>query len=291
MRVITVCGPTASGKTDLAVALARHFKTEIVSYDSLQIYKGLDIGTAKPSQELLKEIRHHFIDIIDPDETYSAGEYRRAALETLSRLKTKSVVVMVGGTGFYLKALIDGMFDTPATTPEVKRIIESRLEKEGRQKLYEELKIKDPEAALRVHLNDTYRLLRAHEILLMTGKPMSQKLTGEKFPYEVQKLGILKDRSKLREAVVARTEKMIDSGLVEETAKLKEKYPDFETLRPLQSIGYKETLAYLEGYITREELRDLIVKNTMALAKRQMTWLRKDREVKWATDFSDLDKI
>ncbi len=285
MKLVVICGATATGKSNLSLNLARKLKCEIINFDSVQVYKELNIGTAKPSASELKEIPHHLIDIVKPSELFTAGDFRRRALDILSSLSTKyEHCILVGGTGFYLNALLNGMFPAPPSDELVKhKLMKELCGERGLGKLYEELQQRDPVAALKIHGNDSYRILRALEIMRSQGKSLTEirkEFKAEKLPYEVIKIGLRREKGILREAILRRSEQMVDEGLVNEVRGLISKYG--ADLRPLSSVGYKETAQFLNGEISSvSELISRISMSTLQLAKRQTTWFKRDPEMRW----------
>jgi tRNA dimethylallyltransferase len=281
--LVCICGATATGKTDLAAAIAQELGTEIVSFDSVQVYKRLDIGTAKPTPEILKRVKHHLIDEIEPTESFTAGDFKKRAEELIAVLAPRSKpIVLVGGTGFYLQALLKGMYEVPQVSDELKARLNQEAKTKGNLPLYNELKTLDAEYAAKIHVNDTYRILRALELLRSGSKKVSEiqkAFTQAERPYQIVEFGLVRPRDELAKAVEARTNHMIKSGLIEETRSLLKDFP--QGLKPLESVGYKETVAFLKGELPIEELQSAIVKSTMQLAKRQMTWFKRDIAIEW----------
>jgi tRNA dimethylallyltransferase len=281
-RLVVICGPTATGKTEVAFELAKNLKTEIISFDSIQVYKELNIGAAKPTLELRKIIPHHLVDEIDPFVNFSAGDFRKRALEEILKLSTKKYIVLVGGTGFYLQALIKGMYAIPPIDPKIKEDLLKEAESRGMAALYDELKIKDGEYAKKIHPNDRYRILRGLEVLRSGVKSISEmkeEFKPEDFPFEVLQFGLRRKKEVLKEAIQSRTEFMLASGLIEETKSLLQKYP--RNLRPLESVGYKEVVKFVSGELPQENLVPAIVSSTLQLAKRQSTWFKRDKKIQW----------
>lgn len=292
---LAILGPTASGKTKLAVQLANRLNGEIICIDSTTVYKGLDIGSSKPSAEEKTMATHHLLDIAHPNEPFSAFHFVQLAEKTINEIVSRGKLPMiVGGTYFYLRALQFGMFDLPAIADEVVEALEKEFceeDKVNTLKMYEELKKKDPASAKTIHPNDKYRLLRALAILRTT-KQIPSELKPTPFSESQKdrlwmKYAVTLSRHALNQAIVNRTEKMLAAGIVEETRKLLEQYPD---ARCLNSIGYAEAKAFLNKKITEKQLRNEIIEKTRQLAKRQVTWLRSDPEVRFV-DFRDHDRI
>lgn len=281
MKVIVIGGPTATGKTEIALKLALSLKAEIINFDSLQIYEGLDIGTAKPTPSELGSVPHHLISIVKPHENFSAGDFRRKALSILAKKKDSKFALLVGGTGFYLKALLEGMFDLPVSNPELK----NELVLQNPDDLFQKLKELDPETANALHPNDTYRVIRALEVVIMTGQTMSQAkedFKSEVFPYPFGIFAPEVSPEELRDRIQSRTSRMIQNGLLDEVRGFQKIYGDLiYKIKPFQSVGYKEALQHLRGDITLGEMADLISIHTSQLAKRQRTWFRNQVPTKW----------
>jgi tRNA dimethylallyltransferase len=285
--LIAIVGPTASGKSALALRLAREEGGEIVSCDSLQVYRGLDIGSAKATFEERAEVPHHMIDVADPDEDFSAAEYARQARAALVSISARgSLPIVAGGTGLYLRALLEGLFEGPARDEGRRRRLEALASRYGDERLHRLLRHLDPEAAERIGPRDRVRTVRALEVYWATGQPISvlQRRPGRPLEgFAVLVLGLSPGRDWLRERVVARTRRMLREGLVEEVRGLMERGFGPE-LRPLQAIGYREAVAVVQGKMTRDEAETAIVTSTMQFAKRQMTWFRHQAEVSWHED-------
>lgn len=287
MKVVIICGGTATGKSNLAMDLAEKLNAEIINFDSQQVYKDFDIGTAKPSKEELAQIPHHLIGHVDPREHYTAGDFRRDAFQKLSEIKTP-YAILVGGTGFYLQALMKGMFDLPPSDPEIKTKLEIELAEKGLPQLYEQLHKRDPLSAKVINPNDKYRILRALEVFQITGRPLGElKATfkPQDFPYPFVKIGVRRTKTRLREIVSQRSQAMIDNGLLDEVKAIMNKYG--ADVRPLQSVGYKEAFDFLRKneeiptHKQKVQLAEQITASTMQLAKRQSTWFKRDSEIQW----------
>ncbi len=282
-KLVLIVGPTATGKSSLALDLALKCRGEIISADSVQVFRGLDIGTAKPSQEERARVAHHLIDVLDPDEEYSAAHFRRQADEIISNLHSRGkAVFLAGGTGLYLKALTRGLFSGPGGDAELRAAARQRAKEGGEEALYEELQRKDPEAASRIHPHDAFRIIRALEVC-STGKPISlfQKEHGfRERPYELLKIGLFLEREQLYRKIESRVEKMLQAGWVEEVKELLGRGYS-PKLRPLQSLGYKHIVSYLMGGIKLPEAIEVIKRDTRRYAKRQITWFKADPEIKW----------
>lgn len=282
MKLVVVCGATATGKSELAFEMAKRLQTEIISFDSVQVYRHMNIGTAKPDSHVLSAIKHHLIDEVEPDQVFTAGDFRRKALEILGALEKKHQhVVLVGGTGFYLQALLKGMYDLPPISCETKMRLQEELKTRGRHEMYEELRTRDPSYAQRVHPQDTYRIVRALEILhsgSLTVTEIRQKFDQFRFPYPVVQIGMKRKKDVLRLRIERRTEEMLKQGLLAETKDLLERYGE---VRPLFSVGYREAVAWLKGQLPEDQIPSAIVKSTMELAKRQTTWFKRDEQIQW----------
>ena len=285
--LIAIVGPTASGKSALALRLARERGGEIVSCDSQQVYRGLDIGAAKATAEERAEVPHHLLDVVDPDETFSAAEYSRLAREALAGITTRGrLPIVAGGTGLYLRALLEGLFDGPARDEETRRRLEALAERFGDERLHRLLRCLDPAYAGRIQPRDRVRIVRALEVYKVTGKPLSEHHQGPADPlegYRTLVVGLEPDRQELRAVVERRTRRMLEGGLLDEVRGLLDQgyAPD---LRPLQSIGYREAVAVVRGEMKVAEAEAAIVTATMRFAKRQMTWFRHQADVTWFSD-------
>jgi tRNA dimethylallyltransferase len=272
-------GPTASGKTAVAAMLARHLPCEIISVDSAQIYKGMDIGTAKPDAELLAAVPHHLIDIIEPHETYSAARFRDDALALMREITERDrMPLLVGGTMMYFQALTEGLNDLPEADPVVRLMIDTMAEEQGWPGVHANLRRVDPETAARLDPNDSQRVQRALEIYFLTNKPMSELLKKPKyvyFPYTPIKVALIPgDREALHRRIAERFDSMLELGLTDELKKLREEYGLDTGMPSMRAVGYRQTWEYLEGRIGLAALREQGVAATRQLAKRQLTWLR-----------------
>ncbi len=272
-------GPTASGKTGVAVQLVQHLPLEIVSVDSALVYRGMDIGTAKPDAATLRIAPHHLIDLIDPTEAYSAARFREDALRVMAEITARGhVPLLVGGTMLYFKALWEGLSELPQADAALREEIEQDARERGWPALHAELMKLDPETAARLKPADAQRIQRALEVVRLTGKPMSQVLAAsrsEALPYRVLPLALVPyDRSVLHERIAQRFAAMLEAGLVEEVARLRKEYPLNPNLPSMRCVGYRQAWQYLEGEYGREELLNRGIYATRQLAKRQLTWLR-----------------
>jgi len=283
--LIAVVGPTASGKSALALELAVRHGGEIVSCDSLQVYRGFDIGSAKPSAAERSAVRHHLLDVVEPDRSFSAAEYARqarAAVEDVAR--RGRVPFVVGGTGLYLRALLSGLFAGPSRDEAFRSRLEAAALRFGRARLHRLLARVDPQAAARIQTNDLVRIVRGLEVFWATCRPLSDHLADAPDPlagFRILSVGLDLERAVLRSRVEARTDAMLAGGLVEEVRGLVARFG--EGLRPLRAIGYRQALAVLRGELDVAEARRDIVTETMRYAKRQRTWFRHQAEVTWCT--------
>lgn len=287
--LVCVVGPTASGKSDLAVSLAMHYGTEIVSADSRQVYRGIPIGTAQPPEEDLRKVRHHLISFLELDQDFNCGEYERISLDVISEIfREHDIAVAVGGSGLYVKALCEGMDDMPDSDPELRKKLEERLCREGLEALTSELGKLDPEYYATVDRSNPQRVLRALEVCLSTSGTYSSLRRGtlKSRPFDILKIGIDLPRDVLYGRINRRVDMMMELGLEEEARKVCPKR-EFNSLR---TVGYTEMFAYFDGKTSREEAVNLIKQNTRHYAKRQMTWFRRDGSIVWI-DPSDLEAI
>lgn len=282
---IFIMGPTAAGKTALAVELARRLPIDVISVDSALVYRGMDIGTAKPEPELLREVPHALVDICDPEASYSAARFRTDALEKMQESTIAGrIPLLVGGTMLYFRALEQGLSDLPESDPQVRSSLQQRLDREGSAALHGVLAQLDPVAAKRIHANDPQRILRALEVIEISGQALSrlQEQQGEKLPYDILKL--VKDpgdRTLLHERIALRFDLMLQQGFEEEVQTLMTR-PGFSTrLSSMRAVGYRQMIAYLLGNCNKEEMREKGIIATRQLAKRQLTWLRRETSANW----------
>ena len=279
-HLIVIVGPTGSGKSDLAIEIAERYGAPIISTDSRQFYRGIPIGTAQPDAEQLQRVEHHFIASHDLKQEFNCGAYETEALAKLDELYRKhDVVVAVGGSGLYIKALCEGMDSLPEAEPELREELARRLRSEGLASLCEELRQRDPAYYEEVDRNNPARVLRALEVCISTGLPYSSMRTGEKRqrPFNIIKLGIDMERERLYERINRRVDVMMQMGLEQEARAVYH----LRTLNSLQTVGYREMFDYFDGTINRDEAIELIKRNSRRYAKRQMTWFRRDEEIKW----------
>ncbi|RLB06204.1 MAG: tRNA (adenosine(37)-N6)-dimethylallyltransferase MiaA [Deltaproteobacteria bacterium] len=294
-KILVITGPTASGKSALALEVARHFGGEIINADSMQVYKYMDIGTAKPSAEERKLVEHHLIDILYPDETFSAALFREEAQGVIARLQREGKrAVVAGGTGLYIKALTSGLIKGG----EVDDTIRGRLQleaqsKEGRQHLYQRLSEVDPITASKLHPHDTYRVIRALEVYERTGHPISALRREHLFqeqPYKVLKIGLIMERKELYRRIDQRVDEMIQRGLKDEVRRLLEMGYS-PSLKTMQALGYKQMVEHLLGGCDLSEAVRRIKRDTRRYAKRQITWFGADAQIHWAEYPKDKDAI
>ena len=278
--LIVVVGATGSGKTDLSLRLATHFAAPILSTDSRQVYRGLPIGTAQPTAEQLATAEHHFIASHELTDNFNCGEYEVQALVRLEELFQKhDTVVAVGGSGLYIQALCEGMDDLPQADEELRKTLSKRLQNEGIESLLADLQRLDPAYYEQVDRQNPSRVLRAVEVCLQTGQPYSSLRTGEKRErnFRILKVGIDWVREALYDRINRRVDMMIDEGLEAEARAVYH----LRHLNSLQTVGYREMFEYFDGTISREEAIKLIKRNSRRYAKRQMTWFRRDEEIRW----------
>jgi tRNA dimethylallyltransferase len=278
--LLVIVGPTAIGKTHLAITLAKSFKTEIISADSRQFFREMTIGTAKPTGEELSAAKHHFINNISVTDDYDAGKYEREASLLIDELFRKhDVLILVGGSGMYINAVCNGFDDIPDVDEDVRKKLNEVYKKEGISVLQQQLNQLDPEHYNNVDLNNPQRLIRALEICITTGKTYSsfRKGKGKTRNYSIIKIGLNTVREELYKRIDARVDAMIKSGLVDEVKNLSH----YKHLNALQTVGYKELFEYLEDKQNLEKAIELIKQNTRNFAKRQLTWFRKDIAIKW----------
>ena len=283
-KVIVICGPTASGKTALSIELAKQINGEIVSADSMQIYKDMDIGTAKPTQEEKQGIKHYLIDFVSPDERYSVADYKQDAKKARREiLKKGKVPIIVGGTGLYVDSLIYEIeYPNIEFDEKYREKLEKEVEENGLEELYEKAKEIDNEAIQKISKNDKKRILRILEIYHATGKNKTEQekeSRKKEVEYDYKVFALKWDREMLYERINKRVDIMLEQGLIEEVKSIYEKYNKFPTA--MQGLGYKEVVEYLENKTTKEEMIEKIKQETRRYAKRQMTWFRKNKQTIW----------
>jgi len=283
-KIVVICGPTASGKTAFAIDLGEALKGEIISADSMQVYRQMDIGTAKPTADELSRVAHHMIDVVNPDEPFDAERYASMARSAVTDILSRNLTPFVaGGTGLYIKTLVHGLFQTRPMDMEIRNRLKREAETLGIHSLYRRLTRLDPDTAARIHRNDLYRILRALEIHELTGRPLSEFHRAHGFggsPFDVFKIGLHMDRETLYGRIDRRVDAMIDAGLVEEVRGLMDGgYP--ADLKSMQSIGYRHMGAYLSGQMPWEEVVRTLKRDTRRYAKRQLTWFGREEDIRW----------
>jgi len=283
-KILILCGPTASGKSALALQLAHTLDAEIINADSMQVYRKLDIGTAKPSPDQQVEIRHHLLDVVEPDQQFSAADFTIAADAAIRDIVCRGKrVIVVGGTGLYIRALIHGLVDSPSGEGELRKALQNEAAEAGNEAMLEQLRLVDPELAAILHPNNLVRIIRALEVYRLTGIPLSRYQQEHAFAglrYDTLQLGISVDRGRLYERIDRRVEQMLAAGLLEEVRGLLAAGYGRD-LKPMRSIGYKEAVAWLAGELSAEEACCLIKRNTRRYAKRQLTWFKSDPATLW----------
>ncbi len=284
---IFIMGPTAAGKTDLALALADRLPCEIISVDSALVYKGMDIGTAKPGADVLARYPHHLIDILDPIEAYSAARFRSDALRLMASIRERGrIPLLVGGTMLYYRALTQGLSDLPEADPQIRRRLDEEAARLGWAAMHERLARVDPEAARRIHPNDPQRIQRALEVHALTGRPMSelqrQARREQALPWRIAKLVVAPaERSELHARIERRFHTMLEQGMVEEVARLRARGDLHLELPSMRAVGYRQVWRYLDGELAFDEMVYRGIVATRQFAKRQFTWLRSERDCHW----------
>jgi tRNA dimethylallyltransferase len=292
--LVVVLGPTASGKTALSLALAERFEGEIVNCDSVAMYCEFDLGTAKPTLSERSRAPHHLLDCVEPTNPITAGEYARQTRQVLGEIKARGrLPILVGGTGLYLRALLEGLFPGPQRSEELRERLRERASSRGSNYLHRMLRRLDPAAAEKIHANDMAKLIRAIEVCLASRQRMTElwqqrgrePLRG----FRILRLGLDPDRQALYDRINRRAQQMFDAGLIEETQRLLEKYGD--AAGPLSSLGYKQAVQFLRGELTREQAVQAAQQAHRNYAKRQMTWFRRESEVHWLSGFGDDEQV
>ncbi len=281
---IFIIGPTASGKTGLAIRLMEYFPIELISVDSALVYKGMDIGTAKPTPEELEKAPHRLISFLDPSEPYSAADFRRDALREMREISEAGrLPVLVGGTMLYYRALENGLAALPEANPEIRRTLAAEAKDKGWDVLHERLKKVDPQAGERIHPNDQQRIQRALEVYEITGKPLSQhqqEARATALPYRLMKIALIPEsRDWIRELAATRFDQMLEQGFLDEVKKLYERGDLHADLPSMRAVGYRQAWDYLQGKLDFDEMRERAIIATRQLAKRQMTWMRSERNI------------
>ena len=292
-KVVVICGPTASGKTSLSIELAKRINGEIISSDSMQIYKNMDIGTAKPTVNEMQGIKHYLLDFVEPNQRYSVAEFKNDAEKAIDEILAKGKTpIVVGGTGLYIDSLIYGIeYPSFELDEEYRKELEELVNKQGLEKLYEKAKEIDPQAMEKISPNDQKRILRVLEIYHATGKTKTEqekesRKNGVKYDYKV--FAINMDREKLYERINKRVDIMIEKGLIAEVENLLKKYDKFPTA--MQGLGYKEVVEYLQGKTTKEEMIEKIKQESRRYAKRQITWFKKNKQTIWIDGLDPKEK-
>ena len=285
-RVIVVCGPTGIGKTRTAIQLAQRFKGEIIGADSMQIYRWMNIGTAKPTPAEQTCVTHHMVDIVDPDTPYDAARYARDAGKVIRGLQDQGVLpIVAGGTGLYIKALIYGLFDSRPPDPDIRRNLEHLADAHGPSYLHTQLTACDPQAAAGIHVNDRFRIIRALETYQATGRPISDHQRKHRFAqprFATFKVGLTMPREAIYTRIDQRVDQMVAEGLLEEVRSLLARGYGAE-LKSMQSIGYRHMADHLNKGVDWEETLRLLKRDTRRYAKRQLTWFRADPDITWIT--------
>lgn len=294
-EIITLMGATASGKTAIAMQLANHYPIDIISVDSALIYKGMDIGTAKPTVDELKQYPHKLIDLIEPNERYSVADFRTDALDTISQsLKNNRIPLLVGGTMLYFKGLLEGLSPLPSSNEQIREQINHEVESIGWQGIHKKLKTIDPESAARIHATDSQRLNRSYEIYLLSGKSMTelQKEKGQTIPYKVHEFAIeFEDRTTLHQRIEQRFMQMLALGFEQEVIKLMARGDLSPELPSMRCVGYRQMWDYLNEKISYDEMAFQGICATRQLAKRQITWLRGWKSPLTLINSSNIDGI
>jgi len=286
-KIVIISGPTGAGKSQLALKLAQSIDGEIIVADSMQIYRYMDIGTAKPTPEERALVPHHLVDVIDPDESFSAARFRDMARKAINSIQKKGKKALVcGGTGLYIKALIRGLFSGPGENKKLRQDLRAQEAKYGEGYLYEKLKKVDPPSALRIHPKDTFRIIRALEIYYLTGLPASFHYSQHAFQdnqYEYLQISIQWERDILYDRIDKRCDQMIANGFIDEVKSLLDR-GYHSGLKSMQSLGYRHLCSYLEGHTTLKEAIRTMKRDTRHYAKRQLTWLRADPSIVWVNN-------
>lgn len=295
IQPIFLTGPTAVGKTEVAILLAKHLDTEIISADSMQIYRWMDLGTAKPSEEQRRIVRHHMIDIVEPTEDFSVGEYLRGAKKIIEDLSKRGKIPLIaGGTGLYIKVLTRGLFEGPKRDKEFRRMMEMEEEKHGKGYLHQKLRDLDPVAASKIHSSDLRRVIRALEVYQSGKRPITdfQKRGTIGYLSDPVKIGLTRERKELYRRIEERVDRMVSDGLEEEVKSLMER-GCHDGMTSMQGLGYRHFMRYLMGEYSLEEAVRLLKRDTKRYAKRQFTWFRKEEGIKWVdiTGLTDPEAI
>ena len=293
-KLVIVLGPTAVGKSDVVLELASEINAEIINADAQQVYRQMDIGTAKPSLAERKKVPHHLIDIVDPDGEFNVAMFRQLATASANDIGTRNKTAIVcGGTGLYIRALTKGLFVGPAQDTAIRHTLTLEAQGHGLRSLYERLEQVDPAATFWIHPHDRQRIIRALEVYELTGKPISkwQKEHGfNEAPFDTLKVGLCRERTELYSLIDRRCDRMIEDGLLDEMKALCAKGYSLD-LKPLRGVGYKHVGLFLKGEMGLEEAVFLMKRDTRRLAKRQLTWFRSDKEIRWFHPQADRGRI
>jgi len=292
-KAVFIVGPTGVGKSIIGLRAAERLNGEIISADSRQMYRGMDIGTDKPPREILERVPHHFINILEPDGYYNSGLFGKDVRKKIDEiLSINKLPFIVGGSGLYIKSILEGFFDEKIKDPKTKKKLQERARKEGNDLLYKELQEADPEFAAKISVNDTQRIVRGLEVFLVTGKLLTHHWKEPHISLHFQPvlIGLRKDRTQLYDTINKRVERMLAKGLIDEAKTLLRKgySPD---INALQTYGYREVFNYLDGAMTYDEMVEQIKKRTRNFAKRQMTWFRKMRNITWIDVGDDKEEV
>jgi tRNA dimethylallyltransferase len=283
-KLLIITGPTAVGKSEMALGLGAAMGAEIINADSQQVYRYMDIGTGKPSAAERERVRHHLIDVVDPNDEFNAAIFRKLSSAAIADIESRAKrVIVCGGTGLYLKALTKGLFNGPAQDLALREALNSEADQSGLAALYQRLERVDPAAAARIHPHDRQRIVRALEVFALTGKPVTEWQKEHAFgerAFETLVVGLQRERAELYHAINERCEQMVAAGLMDEVRQLIDRGYGLD-LKPLQSIGYRHMGFVLEGKLARDEATALMKRDTRRLAKRQLTWFRADQEIVW----------
>lgn len=286
LPLVVLAGPTAVGKSSLAFVLAERIGGEILAADSMQVYRGLDIGTAKPGADERRRVPHHLLDLVDPNQSFTAADYSRVACTTIAEIRDRGhLPIMVGGSGLYVRAALRGLFDGPGEEPSIREALRLEAREEGVPGLHRKLTVLDPEAAAAIHPNDLFRIVRALEVCVVKGRPISAlraegHRTLRRVPGPVLLFGLERRRQELYQRIDARAEDMVAHGFVEEVRALLDRGYS-PGLKPLRAIGYRHMIGHLRGQATLDRAVACLKRDTRRYAKRQLTWFRHEEEIAW----------